>query len=82
MAAGHGHPIVNDHAPQLFRRMRINVPVGLDFLVADHADVGQDSIQVFFRLFAHGVELHTDGKRLDGGESQVRKRQRAQSSGR
>ena len=62
--------------------MRIDVPVGLDFLVADHADVGQNGTQVFFRLFAHGVKLHADRKGLDGGESQVRQRQRAQSSGR
>ena len=77
VAAGNTHPVVDDHAAQLLRRMRVHVPVGLDFVVADHADVGQDGIQVLLRLLAHGVELHTHGKWLDGGECQVRERQRA-----
>ena len=42
------------------RRMRVHVPVGLDFLVADHADMGQHRAQVLFRLFSYGVELHTE----------------------
>src|SRR5436853_1700105 len=83
VSAGHLEPCVEDHLAQLFCWARIDVPVSLDLVVTDRANLLQQGSQIGFGLPAHSVELYTErrmyvlagkevpacGKRSYGGKS-------------
>src|SRR5215468_7512319 len=59
MPARHPEPRVEDHPAQLLRRMRIDIPVSLDLVVADSPNLLQQRSKVGFGLPTHRVKLYT-----------------------